>query len=417
MFEPRVVELLDTTLRDGEQSSGLVFSPEQKVQLARRLAASGISHIEAGTPAACREEKESVQEIIKAGLSAQIYTWNRANLRDIDDSLDCGVRNLFISIPVSHEMIQKKLRKSTSGARAMLVEAVAHARKSGAEVTCGLEDATRSDAPLLRSFLEDMQEAGAARIRLADTNGVATPEMSASLVKFARSVSPLPVEFHAHNDFGLAVATSLAAVSAGAVMVDGTLLGVGERAGNASIEEMALALKGLYGRETGVDMQSLYRLLERFQEMIGHRAWPWKPVSGEKIFTCESGVHVDGLLKDPDTYRPYHSSLLGVSPAYTIGKHSGRSALQRVLRDFSIEHSPEKVSELLAQIKSRSIELRRSFSPEETAEVCRELLQKSEQAALVDRARENLENKTKDLLRAGQSALRGLVRAKADAMI
>jgi homocitrate synthase NifV len=347
------VRLIDTTLRDGEQAAGLAFRPEEKVRIALLLDAAGIDEIEAGIPAMGGDEAASVRAIASLGLSARVTGWNRAVPSDIDASLGCGVDAVAMALPVSDLQIAAKLGKTRGWVLARLREAVAHAKSAGVYVSVGAEDASRAEPAFLLEYARAAEEAGADRVRFCDTVGILDPFATHEAVSRLASALSIPVAAHTHDDFGLATANALAAVRGGASFVDVTVNGIGERAGNAALEEVAMGLIRLLGREVRVDTSMLSRLSGHLAGVARHPLPPWKAVVGENAFRHEAGIHADGVLKDPAMYEPYPPEAVGAARRIVLGKHSGRSAVLHVLRTLDGDVTAEEADGVVALLRDR----------------------------------------------------------------
>ncbi len=356
--QSRSLTIVDTTLREGEQTPGVVFSRQEKVTIARRLAEAGVREIEVGTPAMGEEEMDSIREILSLHLPVRFLTWNRTVESDIEASLRCGVDSLFVSSPVSDFQIKNKLQKEPEWVLRRFQESLALARGEGCYVVCGLQDASRADRAFLKEVIAVLEEGGADRLRLSDTLGLMNPTTIRAFVRSVRNLTSLPLEIHTHNDFGLAVANALEAAEEGALYVDTTILGVGERAGNAPLEEMVLALHHLYGYSTGVDPSRLPSLVELLSRVTGFPVPPHKPVAGSNIFAHESGIHADGVIKNPRNYEPYTPEEVGRSRRIVIGKHSGRNSILLRYEAMGLTVDLRRFSLLHERIRRRAEEIR-----------------------------------------------------------
>lgn len=324
-----IPKIIDTTLRDGEQAPGVAFSIEEKVAIARMLDQAGVHFIEAGTPVMGGGEKEAIRRIISLNPRAGIIVWNRALEKDVEESLNIGASNIHVSFPVSDVMMEKKLRRNREWILRRLKEMASFVTSSGAVLSIGAEDASRADETFLEEFINIAADMGAVRIRYCDTVGICEPfglvETIRRLVQNAR----IPIEIHTHNDFGLAVANALAGIMAGAGFVDTTVAGLGERAGNAALEDVVMGLKMLYGIDAGVNPFMLTSLADMVSAASGRPLPVSKSIVGGMAFAHESGIHVDGIMKAPVTYEPFDPAIVGNMRRIVIGKHSGRKALEQ----------------------------------------------------------------------------------------
>jgi homocitrate synthase NifV len=294
----RRIEVIDTTLRDGEQAAGIAFSIQEKLDIAVGLVKAGVRWIEAGTPAMGAEERDAMRQIVNAGLAASVFSWNRSCREDILASVACGFTNVHISIPVSDLHIQYKLKKDRAWALAQLAATVKTAQSFGCAVSVGAEDASRATPVQFLEVAELAGRLGAVRIRYADTIGCLEPFRVYELMSYLTPRAPLAIEFHAHNDFGMAVANSLAACSGGTAFVSTTVGGIGERAGNAAMEEVVAAAHSVCRWETGIDLLQCLQLGEMVAKASVRPVFPFKPVTGNAIgskklpnwqIDCQSG--------------------------------------------------------------------------------------------------------------------------------
>jgi len=280
VMKGRSIRIVDTTLRDGEQSPGIVFSAHDKLTIATALDQAGVAFIEAGTPIMGAEEQEAIKLILSAPLSAKVIAWNRACKKDILASVACGCSFVHISVPVSDLHIQQKINKSRAWVIEKLIESIDLARSFGCTVTVGAEDASRADMEYFLRVADVAAKMGAIHIRYADTVGCLTPFATHDIFQKLIPRCPLPIEVHMHNDFGLASANTLVALDAGALLASTTISGIGERAGNAGLEEVATALHDLYGIDTGVDVRDFKDLSELVIKFSNPSVNQYKPVVG-----------------------------------------------------------------------------------------------------------------------------------------
>ena len=357
--------LVDTTLRDGEQTAGVVFSNREKLRIAKMLDNLGIHQIEAGVPVMGGDEKEVIKDIVSYDLGASIMAWNRANIEDIKHSLDCGVDAVAISISTSDIHITHKLKASREWVLESMTKAVEFAVKHNLYISVNAEDASRSDMDFLVEFARQAREAGADRLRFCDTIGVLEPFKTFSIVSELIEKTDLEIEMHTHNDFGMATANALAGMKAGARFIGVTVNGLGERAGNAALEEVAMAMKHLYGVNLGVNTKDFRNLCEYVARASGRQVYPSKPIVGSNTFAHESGIHADGVLKHPSTYEIFSPEEVGLQRQIVIGKHSGSKSIKMKFVEYGIELSDQEAADLLKAVRSVTVDLKRSLFDKE----------------------------------------------------
>lgn len=364
----KAVYVVDTTLRDGEQTAGVVFGKAEKLAIARLLDEVGVDQIEAGTPAMGGEEADAVRMIAAAGLKASIMAWCRATADDIAAAVACGVDAVEISSPVSDLHIRDKLRMSQSAVLVNTITAVAYARKHGLYISVGMEDASRADEEFLLEYIRAVMAAGARRVRYCDTVGILEPLAMADRVERLRRATGAEIEVHAHNDFGMATANTVAAYRAGARYLGVTVNGLGERAGNAALEEVVMFLRRC-GAADGYNPAGLQELCRYVACAAGRKIPAWKPVVGQAIFHHESGIHADGVLKNPSLYEPYDPAEVGLERRIVIGKHSGRAALLHKSRELGLELNEGALASVAAGIKRVSLKVKRSLTDDEIRDI------------------------------------------------
>lgn len=349
------VYIVDTTLRDGEQAPGVAFTMEEKIDIAKALDEAGVHGIEAGIPAMGGEELESIKEIAKLNLNAEIIAWNRGNIEDIQTSLECDVDRIHISLPVSDIHIDHKLKKNREWVLKKLRETVSFARSHGVMVSVGAEDATRADWEFLIAFVEECNNLGVDRLRYCDTIGILEPMVSHNNIVELRTYTDMEIEMHTHNDFGMAVANAFTAVQAGARYIDTTVLGLGERAGNAALEELVMGLKHIEGIDMGIKLNKLSGLAAMVAKYAKKDISSSKAIVGSEVFYHESGIHADGVVKLPQNYEPFTPEEVGLKRELVIGKHSGRSAIEDKLAGYGVKLDMKKAKKLLSKVREAAI--------------------------------------------------------------
>jgi isopropylmalate/homocitrate/citramalate synthase len=350
--QPRVtVGLYDTTLRDGEQTVGVVLDPEQKVEIAKALSAAGVDRIEAGFPRVSEDDARAISLILDAGLDAEIWGFSRAVRADVEALVELGLRASVIESPISDGKLAA-LGVSQATMLERIRAAVSFAVQEGIRVAFFGVDSSRADIEFVRHAYESAVEAGAQEVVVVDTLGIATPEAAAYLVAevVERLDGEVPVHWHGHDDFGLATAAAVAAVQAGATWVQGTVNGMGERAGNADLVEVALALEALYGIPTRLRLEQARALGSVVQQLSGTQLAPWKAVTGDNLFTRESGA-VAAQFHDPQAIEPYSSELVGATRGIVLGKKSGLDSIRIKVAELGLDVPEERFPVILDAVK------------------------------------------------------------------
>ncbi|MEI6209409.1 MAG: homocitrate synthase [Desulfuromonadales bacterium] len=362
-MSPSPVTIDDTTLRDGEQTAGVVFSKREKTAIARMLDSIGVGEIECGIPAMGVEEQASIRTLVDLGLSARLITWNRALVPEIEASIACGVQAVDISLSVSDQMIVHKLRKSREAVKEQLKVALGFAKRHNLYVSVGGEDASRADMTFLVELMELTRSLGGDRFRFCDTLGIMDPFTMFDKVTFLRQAVPeVDIEVHTHNDLGMATANAIAGIRAGARFVNTTINGLGERAGNAALEEVVMGLRHACGIETGIDTHR-FREMSLFVAKASQRPLSVsKPVVGERVFAHESGLHADGIIKDPRNYEGFDPAEVGLTRSIAVGKHSGTGGLIERFRSMGVVVDRTRAEPLLKKTRAMSCRRKRDLT-------------------------------------------------------
>jgi D-citramalate synthase len=344
--------VLDTTLRDGEQTPGVSLSVEQKLMIAQALEKLGVDIIEAGTAIASQGDFNAIKEISSRGLKAEVCSFARIKKEDIDAAADANADSIFMVAPSSDIHIQAKFPgKDRDFVIERSIEAVEYAKERGLIVEFGAEDASRADLSFIVELFRAAESAGADRLTYADTVGVLSPERTAEIVKKLKEEFKLPVAIHCHDDFGLATANTISAVKSGADEFHGTINGIGERAGNAAIEEVIIALEHLYGIKTGIRKEKIYSTSKLVEKLTRVVVPPNKPIVGDNAFTHESGIHTSALFRDATTYEPISPEVVGRRRVIVLGKHAGRASVESIMKELGYQATPEQMKEILDRIK------------------------------------------------------------------
>lgn len=342
------IRFFDTTLRDGEQTPGVSLLPDQKLKIAIKLSDIGVHVIEVGSAAASEGERQSIRIIADAGLPAEVCTYVRAVRQDIDYAADYGADSVHLVIPVSDLHIEKKLRKTREDIARMAIEAVEYAKDRGLIVELSGEDASRADQTFVQQIFSSGVEVGADRLCFCDTVGFLTPERTREIIPPLRFA---PLSIHCHDDFGFALANTIAALFYGATCAHATVNGLGERAGNTPFEELVLNLQVLYGVDTGIRIDEIYSLATLVSRLTGVPLPTNKAIVGEMAFTHESGVHAHGVLRDASTYEPIKPEMVGRKRRIMLGKHSGSASVAAALEEREYHPSDPQLKEIVKRIK------------------------------------------------------------------
>jgi isopropylmalate/homocitrate/citramalate synthase len=351
----RSVGIYDTTLRDGEQTVGVALTPDAKLEIARSLDQLGVDRIEAGFPRVSADDYHAFELILDAGLNAEIWGFSRAVPADVDQLVELGLKGSVIEAPISDgKLAAYGLDRDQVTDR--IRSAVEHAAANGIRVCFFGVDGSRADPEFLEAIYRAAVDSGASEIALVDTLGIAAPEAVAGMVERAREWvgSDIPIHWHGHDDFGLATAGSIEAVRAGADWVQGTINGMGERAGNTDLAEFAIAIEAIYGAQTGLHLEHISDVAETVRRLSGYDLAPWKPVTGHNLFIRESGA-VAAQFHDPAAIEPYSSTLVGARRGLVLGKKSGLASIKIKAEELGLVVSEDQQARLLEQVKEVAI--------------------------------------------------------------
>jgi methanogen homocitrate synthase len=368
---PEKVSIHDATLRDGEQTPGIVFDIKDKLAIAEKLDEIGVDRIEAGMPAVSEMDFEAIKQISKLNLKSRIYTFARAMSADIDKALECGAHGVIVEVPIGYPKLKYQFKWTWEDVLRKSVDVVNYAKKRGLHVVYFPYDTTRAREEDLRNLLSRMMmDAPPDSVGVVDTMGCILPEAMKYMVRLVKSLTNLPVECHTHNDFGMAVATELAGVEAGANCVHSCANGLGERTGNAALEELIVALHVLYGYNTHYKLDKLPELGELVSRISRFPTAANKPILGERNFTRESGIGVDLVVKEPLAMFGTHPALTGRKGEVVLGKKSGKASITYNLELMGIrDATDEAIAEMLKRVKDRGIEKRGLLTQDEFREI------------------------------------------------
>jgi len=348
---PKNISIYDTTMRDGEQTPGVCLRTPEKLKIARKLDELGIHQIEAGFPIVSSEEKKSVKAIVNEDLNAEILVLSRTKKEDIETALDCGVDGIITFMATSDLHLKHKLKITKEEALNICMKSIEYAKDHGIFVAFSAEDATRTDINFLKEIYKKAENYGADRVHIADTVGAISPQGADYLVRELRKDISTGIAMHCHNDFGMALSNSISGLLAGATAVSTTVNGIGERAGNTSLEEIVMALKIIYNLDLGFNIERICELSKIVEELTNIKVPVNKPIVGRNVFRHESGIHVDAVIEEPLTYEPFLPEMIGHHRRIVLGKHSGCRAVKAKLDECGIEVTKDELCKIVEQIK------------------------------------------------------------------
>ncbi|MEJ5259486.1 MAG: hypothetical protein WHS88_04770 [Anaerohalosphaeraceae bacterium] len=368
------VDIVDTTLRDGEQAAGVVFRAEEKIAIAAQLAAIGVRELEIGVAAADGPDQEAIQEMLRLGLAPRVTVWCRADEADLHCARRMGARAVHLSFPAS-EILIKAHCKDKFWVMDRIRSLIPYANQNFEYVSVGLQDASRAELTFIYQLCRMLEGLGIHRVRLADTVGVWDPFLTYETISRIHSQFPqLPLGFHAHNDLGMATANTVAAIRAGASSVDVTVNGLGERAGNAALEEVVMACRIILRFDVGIDTSRLTELSQWIGDLSDRPVPFQKPITGKGVFLHESGIHVHAMIHDCRSYEPFMPESIGrPREDYVIGKHSGRTALRTMMNRWGLSGNNLADNRLMTLIRQAAIAHKRALTKEEVENLCHQL--------------------------------------------
>ena len=373
----RYINIIDTTLRNGEQTAGVVFSKHEKIRIAKMLDEIGIPEIEIGTPSLGAAEREIIKEIIKDSFNSRLFVYCEAEPENIEYAVQCGAENVIINISTSDIHLKEKYKKNKTWVINKLKETIRIARQNNLNFVVSAEDATRADLGFLLKLISIAKKKGAYRFRICDTVSKFDPFRTFLYISAISNATNFPLEVYNHNDFGMATANGLAAIRGGASSLVVSVGGLGEGTGNAAMEEIVMALRYLENIELGIET-SKFREVAEYVARASARAIPvWKAIVGTNVFAHESGIHADGVIKNPKNYEVFNPSEVGLTRQLVVGKHSGSHTILHKFKEFEIELTDKQANEILALARAMSIDLKRSLFDKELMYIYNEYTKKN----------------------------------------
>lgn len=374
------INIIDSTLRSGEQTAGVVFSRNEKIRIAKLLDEIGIPEIEAGVPSIAESERETIKEILKLNLNCRIFGYCEANPKEIEYCTECGLKNVVITVFTSEGHIIEKYDGKENILISRLKEAIREIKNNGMNFIISAEDGTRADLELLLQIIHIAQNKGALRVRICDSVGAFDPFKTFLRINTILSAIDFPLEVHTKNNFGMATANGLAAIRAGASSVMTAVNGLAEGTSNAALEEIVMALKYLENIDLGINT-ARFRELSEYVAKASSRAIPvWKAIVGTNVFAHESGIHADGVLKNPKNYEAFEPSEVGLTRQLVVGKHSGSHTILHKFKEFGIDLTDSEANEILSLTRAMSVDLKRPLFDKELMYVYRDYMESKERA-------------------------------------
>lgn len=377
----RKINIIDTTLRNGEQAAGVVFSKHEKIRMAKMLDEIGITEIEIGTPSIGPSEREIIKEIVASGIKGKLFTYTEAVPENIKLAVECGIKNIIINISTSDLHIKVKYGQNRTWVLNQLRETIAAAKHYDLNFIISAEDATRTDLEFLLKLLHLAEKKEAYRFRICDTVSRLDPFRTFLLISTILNTVNFPIEVYNHNDFGMATANAMAAIRAGAVSLVTSINGIGEGTGNAALEEIVMALKYLENIDLGITT-ARFREIAEYVAKASARAVPvWKAIVGTNVFAHESGIHADGVLKNPINYEVFEPGEVGLTRQIVVGKHSGSHTILHKFKEFGIELTVAEANDILAMSRAMSVDLKRPLFDKELMYIYKDYEEKNRKTA------------------------------------
>ncbi|MHB1348093.1 MAG: homocitrate synthase/isopropylmalate synthase family protein [Candidatus Humimicrobiaceae bacterium] len=366
------VNIIDSTLRSGEQTAGVVFSRNEKIRIARILDEIGVPELEVGVPSIAEAERDTIKEIIGLNLNSRIFGYGEADPKEIAYAAECGLKNMVITVFTSDDLIKEKYEKSKAALISRLKETIKELKSNNMNFIISAEDGTRADLELILQIIHLAKNKGALRVRICDSVGAFDPFKTFLRINTILSTIDFPLEVHTKNNFGMATANGLAAIRAGASSIMTAVNGLAEGTGNAALEEIVMALKFLENIDLGINT-SRFRELSEYVAKASARAIPiWKAIVGTNVFAHESGIHTDGVLKNPKNYEAFEPSEVGLTRQIVVGKHSGSHTILHKFKEFGIDLTDSESNEILSLTRAMSVDLKRPLFDKELMYIFRD---------------------------------------------